>query len=994
MKKLSILLILFISLSIYPRKLYVDFAGGADASLGTSTGAAWKHHPYMQGWTGSYTHAVGDSFILKGGVTWPNACFPMNIATGGSSTPRDYYGIDKTWYTGGSWARPIFDMQGSQTASTNRVLNLTIDAASNIYFDKIEITGFYWSGAQSWGNGVIVFYTRNKNLTFDSLYIHSWSHDTYANGTLDGMHVFLGYTSNPGDSNITIENCEMSGLPNGTTSGIGIYGGCSCVQNCLIHDMANGLIVIPGGTLAINSIVHNNTMYNLNESYDPTQHMNGYYIMGAGYCYNNILHDVIGAGVMPYYISPGFGGTSEDNIYFYNNIAYNISSNNAGMVIDCESGNYSGTVYVLNNICTGNNSGTGACLTVVARATDTVNAAFIQNNHWITTSGSPVLYNSMPSYGMIKTVTINHNLTMTPTTATTQGYIAGNNYAPTSGSNSTVDAGTSEAALSPVDTADILGVHRPQGAGWDIGPYEYVRKFYIDYVGGADASLGTSKGAAWQHHPYMQGWTGSYTHAVGDTFIFKGGVTWPNACFMMTVGAGGSLTHPDYYGEDKTWYTGGSWTRPVFNCNGTVATSAYAFKPMIWIDNQKNIIFHNIEFDSLYVNTSQLGTSTFYLSNDDSIVLRNCYIHDWQMKSDLATDNMFGGIIGNNATTAYGCSNWIDSCVISDSCNGGLYNGFGARNISIVTATTFHHIPNAVLGTTRIFQNCVIRNAQHSFDSTEHCNCFETFQWNNIGNGLFTGNKIYNVPATHYTLELMNVGPADTTGNNYVCTLHVWNNVIINSQDQTVGIKIDPAGGITDTLRIAKMWVDCFNNTLDSCVITAVDRSSQHVWKISKILLRNNHFIGATTPVSCNYQVTLDSANQLLQTASVAAAQGYTPANKYAPAVGGSTIDAGVSEAAYFTTDILGITRPQGSAWDIGAYEYASGISLSLSYPTTVTHRGSLTTITPTITGSYSQILTINGLPAGLSISSSTGVISGTPTVKKTATPYMIGIEP
>ena len=130
MKKLLIL-ILALAFSTQARKLYIDYAGGADGNAGTSTGAAWQHHPYMQGWTGSYSHAVGDTFIFKGGVTWPNACFPVNITTGGSVAHWDYYGVDKTWYIGGAFARPIFDLQGAQTASTNRVVSLSLDAGSN-----------------------------------------------------------------------------------------------------------------------------------------------------------------------------------------------------------------------------------------------------------------------------------------------------------------------------------------------------------------------------------------------------------------------------------------------------------------------------------------------------------------------------------------------------------------------------------------------------------------------------------------------------------------------------------------------------------------------------------------------------------------------------------------------------------------------------------------------------------------------------------------------
>lgn len=47
--------------------------------------------------------------------------------------------------------------------------------------------------------------------------------------------------------------------------------------------------------------------------------------------------------------------------------------------------------------------------------------------------------------------------------------------------------------------------------------------------------------------------------------------------------------------------------------------------------------------------------------------------------------------------------------------------------------------------------------------------------------------------------------------------------------------------------------------------------------------------------------------------------------NDYTEKISSPTIDAGISLSTYFTTDIVGISRPQGAAWDIGAYEYASG---------------------------------------------------------------------
>src|SRR5436190_22352592 len=58
--------------------------------------------------------------------------------------------------------------------------------------------------------------------------------------------------------------------------------------------------------------------------------------------------------------------------------------------------------------------------------------------------------------------------------------------------------------------------------------------YYIDYSAGSDSSSGNSKSSPWQRHPFMKGFAGSYSHSAGDRFIFKGGVTWPNACFNIS----------------------------------------------------------------------------------------------------------------------------------------------------------------------------------------------------------------------------------------------------------------------------------------------------------------------------------------------------------------------------------------------------------------------------------------------------------------------------
>src|ERR1700677_3277198 len=97
--------------------------------------------------------------------------------------------------------------------------------------------------------------------------------------------------------------------------------------------------------------------------------------------------------------------------------------------------------------------------------------------------------------------------------------------------------------------------------------------YYIDYDSGNDSNSGTSKSSPWQHHPYMYpgSWTGgTFVHSPGDQFIFKGGVTWSYPCFVLRIqsGQGGAADSPDYYGVDKTWYSGSSWSSPVFDAGG------------------------------------------------------------------------------------------------------------------------------------------------------------------------------------------------------------------------------------------------------------------------------------------------------------------------------------------------------------------------------------------------------------------------------------------
>lgn len=82
--------------------------------------------------------------------------------------------------------------------------------------------------------------------------------------------------------------------------------------------------------------------------------------------------------------------------------------------------------------------------------------------------------------------------------------------------------------------------------------------------------------------------------------------------------------------------------------------------------------------------------------------------------------------------------------------------------------------------------------------------------------------------------------------------------------------------------------------------------------------------------------------------------------------------------------DFSGLTRPQQGAWDIGAYEYTDSVLELVTRSLTNSQVGVVASYPIIATGGtapYAWSLSAGALPDGLSLSTVTGVISGTPTV-------------
>ena len=491
---------------------YIDYASGNDSNNGTSKTSPWQHAPGMQTCTGlcsSTTINPGDSIILKGGVTWPNASFMWNVPGGASGNPV-YVGVDQTWYAEGSWSRPILN-PGSAVISNN--YDTMFNVPANVTIDNFEITGFYWttaacSGAPYGDCGIFNAGQRNGQ-TWENLYIHGWTHAGTNAVTSNGV-VNIVSTGGAGNS-VAHDNLIVGTDVPGDHSVNVFFGGPPIAYNNYIKQVSSAFIVNYATS------IHDNHIEDIGPAY-----CNMPFPQYAGYC----THE------------NGFEDNADSGLYFYNNQITNVS---AGLAVWLAP-NPGYTVTAWNNViygihdnqvldmappvynptyCTSGATGNDYCKTAgsyifenntVECGDDTtlydvcqsgvgdigsgsIATSFLyQNNHFITATtasgcytgtGKPLSCTFAPS-----------NVVQTLSTANGQGYNSSQAFAfsPTSQTDSTVGAGTNLTAFAVWNLASLasdttysctIGTGnqpscparttngRPTTGAWDSGAYEY-----------------------------------------------------------------------------------------------------------------------------------------------------------------------------------------------------------------------------------------------------------------------------------------------------------------------------------------------------------------------------------------------------------------------------------------------------------------------------------------------------------------------------------------
>ena len=477
---------------------YIDCAGGSDSNNGTSSGTPWLHHPYMVGWTGSYSHAAGDQFYFKGGVTCPYTYFPLTVGAGGSSSAGyDYYGPDpsQTWHIGASWARPIWNLSGYTLSNGNQVF--LVNGQDYVWADNFDVQGMASNDDNvTQHNTVFQVGYNGLHTKITNNYFHAWN---VTSSTVDDIAFIYGNDS--GDqSNVIIDSNYCNGAdatPPSTSAGAGsteciryVAGG--TITNNVMLNESNGIVF--GGTPAGTSLVFTgNDCSKIWLSYWSSNHENCFEWQGGGT--NNIIasNKVHDSQYGEAFFTEVGSSTSTD--WIFNNICWNTTV--TCYEFDAEFGSNPGyTAYLINNTFFG---GSGYCAETSNRGV-TIGTISVINNHCITTSGTDASSWCFSVGGQCDNVTNftkTTNVAMTTSAATSQGYTSSEAfaYSPVLASNSTVGAGTNETSLVAgsatalaADTTYGCSVNagnqlvcparntnaRPGSGAWDAGAYQFV----------------------------------------------------------------------------------------------------------------------------------------------------------------------------------------------------------------------------------------------------------------------------------------------------------------------------------------------------------------------------------------------------------------------------------------------------------------------------------------------------------------------------------------
>ena len=503
------------------------------------------------------------------------------------------------------------------------------------------------------------------------------------------------------------------------------------------------------------------------------------------------------------------------------------------------------------------------------------------------------------------------------------------------------------------------------------------RTFFVDFAGGSESNSGTSEASPWKRAPGMQGFEHAYTPQAGDHFIFKGGVTWPNSVFPLNATGEGTSSAEDVYGVNESWFSGSSYTRPVFDAEGK-EIGGHDGNDNFFINlsaggaHRNWITIEGIHFRGFNAENPNggYGTCAGIWSYDglhnrfNNIVFNEFpagdFIEPWANGANKTTEEPRCVAIGDSQESGYVGQN--ESAVENSSIEGltpaeaealtktsGEPGGNffeGIRSIPIVkntliTRMTQGYFPpegGGVIAGNR-FEDCGYPDFPAKYRGNLHANMIEA-----ISGGLHAGD--YSRPFYIYNNVIRGTGSSGARGGTAECEVasmeggvfYLWNNVVTKSEGNP--ILFESPMGLSGSEDKGKFFV--WNNSLEGDGLGGAGGAclrSAYEWL--EIQVKNNFCATGGSkfselPLKAK---TLEEDNQLILAPSELATHGYAgneAPHAYEPASIGAS---GVGKGSNLTTLCAGpvaslctdstyggvrttVARPSGGNWDIGAYDW------------------------------------------------------------------------
>lgn len=482
-------------------------ANGSDSNNGTTNTTSWQHAPGMPNCSAScasYTPQPGDKFIFRGGDTWHFGNSSASPSTGGtmgwgvqgwsgSSGNPIYVGVDQTWYTGGSWTRPIFDgdnalcnantlgancfkgafgaggiyytnscaYQVADAARGSNWQNVVLELSGTAYItvDNLEFRGLCagpTAGNDGQNSDAYLTFSSTNNMTFEHLYIHGWSHVKFNPNCSGSQFPCLNLSAFKGGYGVSGSTPGNNYLYNVVDGADADPDGAGVCYYCDWYNTAyNYFGNITEGTPISPHVFHDNVMEYWYDPGDAASHGNVFEshseYQGINVFYDNVIrhiapdfHTQVGFWPQPCAKTGTIGldcnGSFATTDYFFNNIVYDADGSLTGNYFNIGQNANSGSqgpIVIFNNTWQVNDHNSNG--TILQCNSTQIHPFTAANNHYVALGASP--YSSPCSGGTFFT-----EIAMTNQTATTDGYTQSETYAlsPTSANSPTVGAGTSE----------------------------------------------------------------------------------------------------------------------------------------------------------------------------------------------------------------------------------------------------------------------------------------------------------------------------------------------------------------------------------------------------------------------------------------------------------------------------------------------------------------------------------------------------------------------